>query len=130
MLFVTLNDNFSCQEFDHLLCNCSVKGCRQKHNEKDNMSHMWCHAPCDWRGQDRQSPHQPKLNSPYAPTYNGLNFLRCFYPPLGKKQWSGAERSPYLYLYRSSKCGWWCIWFALRAFKGYSSQSGLTQNLM
>ena len=36
MLFVDLNDNFSCQErsnmlfmFDHLLCNCSVKGCRE-----------------------------------------------------------------------------------------------------
>ena len=29
MLFVDLNDNFSCQEFDRLLCNCSVKGCRE-----------------------------------------------------------------------------------------------------
>ena len=29
MWFVNLNDNFSCQEFDHLLCNCSVKGCRE-----------------------------------------------------------------------------------------------------
>ena len=29
MLFVDLNDNFSCQEFDRLLCICSVKGCRE-----------------------------------------------------------------------------------------------------
>ena len=29
MLFVDLNDNFSCQEFDRLLCNCSIKGCRE-----------------------------------------------------------------------------------------------------
>ena len=29
MLFVDLNDIFSCQEFDRLLCNCSVKGCRE-----------------------------------------------------------------------------------------------------
>ena len=29
MLFVDLNDNFSCQEFDCLLCNFSVKGCRE-----------------------------------------------------------------------------------------------------
>ena len=28
-MFVDLNDNFSCQEFDRLLCNCSVKGCRE-----------------------------------------------------------------------------------------------------
>ena len=27
MLFVDLTDNFSCQEFDRLLCNCSIKGC-------------------------------------------------------------------------------------------------------
>ena len=27
MLFVDLNDHFLCQEFDGLLCNCSVKGC-------------------------------------------------------------------------------------------------------
>lgn len=30
MLFVGLNDIFSRQEFDSLLCNCSVKGCREK----------------------------------------------------------------------------------------------------
>ena len=29
MLFFDLNDNFSCQEFDSLLCNCSIKGCRE-----------------------------------------------------------------------------------------------------
>jgi hypothetical protein len=29
MLFVDLNYNFSCQEFDRLLCNCSVEDCRE-----------------------------------------------------------------------------------------------------
>ena len=29
MLFVDLNDNLPCQEFDRLMCNCSVKGCRE-----------------------------------------------------------------------------------------------------
>ena len=29
MLFVDLNDSFSCQEFDGLLSNGSVKGCRE-----------------------------------------------------------------------------------------------------
>ena len=29
MLFVDLKDNFSCKEFDRLLCNCSDKGCRE-----------------------------------------------------------------------------------------------------
>ena len=29
MLLVDLSDKFSRQEFDHLLCNCSVKGCRE-----------------------------------------------------------------------------------------------------
>ena len=29
MLFVDFNYNFSCQEFDRLLSNCSVKGCRE-----------------------------------------------------------------------------------------------------
>ena len=29
MLIVDLIDNFSCQEFRSLLCNCSVKGCRE-----------------------------------------------------------------------------------------------------
>ena len=33
MLFVDLNDNFSCQEFDRLLSNCSVKGCRENTRE-------------------------------------------------------------------------------------------------
>jgi hypothetical protein len=28
-LFVDLNDNLSCEEFDCLLCNLSVKGCRE-----------------------------------------------------------------------------------------------------
>ena len=34
MLFVDLNDNFSCQEFDRLLCNCSVKGFRENKMSK------------------------------------------------------------------------------------------------
>ena len=120
---VDLNDHFSCQEFHRLLCNCSVKGCRE--NTWDT-SRTWRHARCDWRGQDRQSPHRHKLNSPHAPTYNVFHLFRCFYPPLRKKHWSWAERSSCLY--HSSKCGWWCISFASRA-ASRSSQSSLTQNL-
>ena len=29
MLLVDLNDIFSCQEYNSLLCNCSVRGCRE-----------------------------------------------------------------------------------------------------
>ena len=56
MLFVDLNYIFSRQEFDRLLCNCSVKGRRE--NTMRKMSRMCRHAPCNWRGQDRQSPHR------------------------------------------------------------------------
>ena len=34
MLFVDLKDNFSCKEFDRLLCNCSDKGCRENTTRK------------------------------------------------------------------------------------------------
>ena len=34
MLFVDLNDNFSCKEFNRLLCNCSDKGCRENPTRK------------------------------------------------------------------------------------------------
>ena len=125
-LFVDLNYNFSCQEFDCLLCNCSVKGCRENTMRKTACLVCDVKLPAR-RGQDRQSPHRLNWNSPHAPTCNGFHLFRCFYPPLGKKRWSGTERSPCLY--QSSKCGWWRISFASRAAKSCSSQSGLTQNL-
>ena len=86
---------------------------------------MWHHAPCYWRGQDRQSPHWHNWNSPHALIYNCFHLFRCCYPSLGKKRWSGAERSACLYW--SSKCGWWRISFVSRTAKICSSQSGLTQ---
>ena len=123
MLFVDLNDNFSCQEFDRLLCKCSVKGCRE-----NTMWKTTCLVPSRslrlaWTRPSiciSETLHMPRLIMTF-------HLFRCFYPPLGKKRWSGAERSPCLY--RSSKCGWWRLSFASRAAKSCSSQSGLTQNL-
>ena len=45
-LYMDLNDNFSFQEFDRLLCNCSDKGCRENTMRKTTyrlMSRMWRH---------------------------------------------------------------------------------------
>ena len=62
------------------------------------------------KSQDRQSPHRHNWKSTHTPTYNGFLLFRCSYPPLGKKQWGGAEIA-------MSVQEWW-----------WPSQSGLTQH--
>jgi hypothetical protein len=86
MLFVDLNDNFSGQEFGRLLCNCSVKGCRE--NTMRKTTHLVRDVTLPATGVDEtdnlpigitKTPHAPK-------EVNGFHLFRCFYPPLGKKR--------------------------------------------
>jgi hypothetical protein len=82
MLFVDLNDNFSCQEFDRLLCNCSVKGFRE--NTMRKTTRLVYVVTLPETGQSRQSPHRHNSNSPHAPTYNVLTSFDAFILPLEK----------------------------------------------
>ena len=103
-----LNYTFSFQEFDHLLCNCSVKGCR---NTMRKTTRLVCDVTLPATGADK-TDHLP---IGITETLHIFHLFRSFYPmdlwkfyrPLGKKLWSGPERSPCLY--RSSKCGWWPV---------------------
>ena len=68
MLFFDLNDNFSCQEFDSLLCNCSIKGCRENTMRKTTC--LVCDVPLPATGVDKtdnlsigitETLHMPQL---------------------------------------------------------------------
>ena len=67
-MFVDLNDNFSCQEFDRLLCNCSVKGCRE--NTMRKTTPLVCDVTLPATGVDKtdkltigiiENLHMPRL---------------------------------------------------------------------
>ena len=85
MLFVDLNDTFSCKEFDRLLCNCSVKGYRENTMRKN--TRLVCDVTLPATGEDKtDNLHIGYLTkTPCAPTYNGFHLFQCFYSPLGKK---------------------------------------------
>ena len=68
MLFVDLNYYFSCQEFDRLLCNYSVKGCRENTMRKTTC--LVCAIPLPATGVDKtdnlpigitETLHMPRL---------------------------------------------------------------------
>ena len=68
MLFVDLDDHFSCQVFDSLLCNCSVKGCRENTMRKTTC--LVCAVTLPATGVDKtanlpiginETPHIPQL---------------------------------------------------------------------
>jgi hypothetical protein len=86
-------NRFSRKEFDRLLCNCSVKGCRE--NTMRKTPRLVCDITLPATGADKtdnlpigitETRHMPQLIM--------VHLFRCCYPPLGKKQRSGAERSP------------------------------------
>ena len=102
MLFLNLNNNFSCQEFDRLLCNCSVKGCRE--NTMRKTACLVCDVTLPATGVDKTD------NLPIGITEN-LHMPRrimvftsfdAVILPLEKKRRSGAERSPCLYKSRGA----------------------------
>ena len=68
MLFVDLNDNFSCQEFDRLLCKSSVNGCRE--NTMRKTTRLVCDITLPATGVDKtdnlpigisETLHMPRL---------------------------------------------------------------------
>ena len=68
MLIVDLNNNFSCHEFDCILCNCSVKGCRE--NTMRKTSRLVCDVTLSATGVDKaynlpigitENLHMPRL---------------------------------------------------------------------
>ena len=82
MLFVDLNDNFSCKEFNRLLCNCSDKGCRENTTRKT--TRLVCDVTLPATGVEKTDNLPIGITeTARAPTYNGFHLFRCFYPPLG-----------------------------------------------
>ena len=68
MLFVDLNDNFSCKEFNRILCNCSDKGCRE--NPMRKTPRLVCDVTLPATGVDKtdnlpicitETLHMPRL---------------------------------------------------------------------
>ena len=103
MFFVDLNDNFSCQEFDRLLCNWSVKGCRENTMRKTTC--LVCAVTLPETGVDKtdnlpigitETLHMPRFIMVFTS-------FDAFILPL-EKSGDVEQRSPCLY--RSSKCGW------------------------
>ena len=125
MLFMGLNDIFSCQEFDRLLCNCSVKcgwvNTMRKTTvayvayvtSRHHFTHRCLVTPFPATRMDKtEALHMPRLIVVFPSVYALILALE-----------KGSE------VERRDKRGRWRISFVSEAAKSCSPQNGLTQNL-
>ena len=126
MLFVDFNYNCSCREFDRLLCNCSVKGCRE--NRMRKTTRLVCDVTLPATGVDKtdnlpigisETLHMPRLVMFFTS-------FDAFILPL-EKSGEGEQRDRHVCT--GVQCGRWRISFVSRTARICSSQSGHTQNL-